>query len=40
MNRPPLFFLIAVGLLLLLPAGAGRVLLDPHHYSAKITNLF
>jgi hypothetical protein len=28
MNRPPLFVLIAIGLLLLLPAGAGRVLLD------------
>ena len=28
MNRPPLFVLIAIGLLLLLPAGAGRMLLD------------
>ena len=28
LNRPPLFILIAIGLLLLLPAGAGRVLLD------------
>ena len=28
LNRPPLFVLIAIGLLLLLPAGAGRVLLD------------
>ena len=28
MNRPPLFILVAIGLLLLLPAGAGRVLLD------------
>ena len=28
MNRPPLFLLIAIGLLLLLPSGAGRVLLD------------
>ena len=27
MNRPPLFVLIAIGLLLLLPAGAGRMLL-------------
>ena len=28
MNRPPLFVLIAIGLLLLLPAVAGRMLLD------------
>jgi hypothetical protein len=28
MNRPPLFAFIAIGLLLLLPAGAGRLLLD------------
>ena len=28
LNRPPLFVLIAIGLLLLLPVGAGRVLLD------------
>jgi hypothetical protein len=28
LNRPPLFVLIAIGLLLLLPAGSGRVLLD------------
>ena len=28
MNRPPFFALIAIGLLLLLPAGAGRLLLD------------
>ena len=28
MNRPPLFVLIAIGLLLLLTAGAGRMLLD------------
>ena len=28
MNRPPLFVLIAIGLLLLLPASVGRVLLD------------
>ena len=28
MNRLPLFVLIAIGLLLLLPAGTGRVLLD------------
>ena len=28
LNRPSLFVLIAIGLLLLLPAGAGRVLLD------------
>ena len=28
MNRPPFFILIAIGLLLLLPAGAGRMLLD------------
>ena len=28
LSRPPLFVLIAIGLLLLLPAGAGRVLLD------------
>lgn len=28
MNRPPLFVLIAIGLLLLLPAEAGRMLFD------------
>ena len=28
MNRPPVFAFIAIGLLLLLPAGAGRLLLD------------
>ena len=28
MNRPPFFAFIAIGLLLLLPAGAGRLLLD------------
>ena len=28
MNRAPLFLFIAIGFLLLLPAGAGRVLLD------------
>lgn len=28
MNRPPLFAFIAIGLLLLLPAGTGRLLLD------------
>ena len=28
MNRPPFFALIAIGLLLLLPAGAGRLLFD------------
>ena len=28
MNRAPLFPFIAIGFLLLLPAGAGRVLLD------------
>ena len=27
-NRPPFFVFIAIGLLLLLPAGAGRLLLD------------
>ena len=27
-NRPPLFVFITIGLLLLLPAGAGRLLLD------------